>query len=280
MKTRIAPTPSGFLHAGNGFNFLVTDGLARALGMTLILRIDDLDAERTRPEYVEDIFVSLDWLGIRVDEGPSGPRDLALSWSQGLRVDRYMGMVADLRSKGAVYACACSRTHMEELLQLGLDHPCRAERGGVPAQGVPWRLGLIAGDRVAMTVLGGASEVLEPAALMPDPVILQRGGAVPAYQVASLCDDLEMGIGMIIRGADLLPSTACQLYIAQVLNEDRFRAVRFHHHPLDRAADGSKLSKSAGAASLKAMRESGVSPGPLIARARLHVDTLLARIQP
>jgi glutamyl-tRNA synthetase len=279
MRTRIAPTPSGFLHAGNAFNFLVTDKLAKALGAKVLLRIDDLDVERSRPEYVEDIFRSLEWLGVRVDEGPSGPEDFARNWSQQNRTGRYGEFAEKLRSAGHLYPCACSRSQLEDLSRGGV-HACRDQRMDGVAVGTPWRLRIPVACPVVMNVLEGSDRTVDLAAVMSDPVILQRTTGRPAYQVASLCDDLEMGITFIVRGADLLPSTACQLYLAQVLQADAFRAIRYHHHPLALGADGQKLSKSAGAASLKAMREGGLSPGSLIAGAEAYAAGLLRQIIP
>jgi glutamyl-tRNA synthetase len=109
LRTRIAPTPSGFLHAGNAVNFLITHELARAARGTLLLRIDDLDAERARPEYLDDIFRSLEWLGIDWDEGPTGPEDFLRNWSQRSRIERYSELLLGLRKGGHLYACECSR---------------------------------------------------------------------------------------------------------------------------------------------------------------------------
>jgi hypothetical protein len=92
--TRLAPTPSGYLHAGNAINFLITARLAQESGSRVLLRIDDLDQERVRPEYVEDVFRSLEWLGIHWDDGPSGPEELYSTWSQQLRTARYLTLAA------------------------------------------------------------------------------------------------------------------------------------------------------------------------------------------
>ena len=89
MKTRIAPTPSGFLHVGNAVSFLITYCLAKSENGKLLLRIDDLDRERYRKEYLEDIFYALDWLGIQYDEGPSSVADFDKYWSQHQRLSLY-----------------------------------------------------------------------------------------------------------------------------------------------------------------------------------------------
>ena len=93
LRTRIAPTPSGFLHAGNGISFILTYVIARAFEGQILLRIDDLDAERMRPEYVEDIFKTLDWLGLEYDEGPTSPDDFYQNFSQHKRLDIYNHLI-------------------------------------------------------------------------------------------------------------------------------------------------------------------------------------------
>lgn len=276
-KTRIAPTPSGYLHAGNAFNFLVIDHLAKATGSRLLLRIDDLDAERTRPEYVDDIFHSLEWLGIRVDEGPSGPADFDANWSQQLRTGRYLALAEELRSADVLYPCTCSRPLFERAARA--DHSCRGSMENVGIDGAPWRLRIPIPCPVSLKELDGAMSTLDLTSMMPDPVILQRGTGRAAYQIASLCDDLDMGISFIVRGADLLPSSACQSHLAFLLKRDAFATIGFHHHPLALGADGLKLAKSAGSASLKAMREGGLSPDAIIARATAYAEALLGHIR-
>ncbi|HOY28488.1 MAG TPA: glutamate--tRNA ligase family protein [Flavobacteriales bacterium] len=275
-KTRIAPTPSGFLHAGNAFNFLLTDRLAKATGSKVVLRIDDLDAERTRPEYLEDIFRSLDWLGVTLDVGPSGVEDFRTSWSQQLRLDRYTVLVDELRGKGVLYPCACSRQHFERFTHD--THACRS--GSSEVGPTAWRLRIPVPCPIEVKQIAGMTERVDLAASLPDPVIAQRDTGRPAYQIASLSDDLDMGITWIIRGADLLDSTACQLHLAQVLDRPAFGAVLFHHHPLTADAQGQKLSKSAGSTSLKAMREAGGSPGHLIRQAEDYSEALLKHLAP
>ncbi|MBK8614871.1 MAG: tRNA glutamyl-Q synthetase [Flavobacteriales bacterium] len=252
LRTRIAPTPSGPLHLGNGAAFVLTWKLARAAGGRILLRIDDLDAERARPGHVEDIFRSLEWLGIDWDEGPTGPGDFAKNGSQHLRLDGYAALLDRLKDTGLVYACSCTRTTMASCT-------CRAQGLPLETPDVLWRLGLEGGGPVSMRIWPDGSDLLEPSALMPDPVIRQRS-VRPAYQVASLADDLDAGINFIVRGADLLPSTACQLFMAKYLGERGFQEAAFVHHKLLTDARGAKLSKSAGAGSLHDMRSAGVDP--------------------
>ncbi len=257
--TRLAPTPSGYLHAGNAINFIITHRLAAATGSRVLLRIDDLDAERTRPEYVEDIFRSLEWLGISWDEGPSGPVELERQWSQMLRLDRYAELVSALRAAGHLYACTCSRAQLRATGSEG-HYPGTCRNMDLPfdAADTSWRMRVPEVALVAVPSLIGQDTTLDLAKVMGDPVIRQRNGK-PAYQVASLADDIDHGITFIVRGADLLPSTACQIHISQLLGLSAFDQVRFLHHPLLRAENGAKLSKSARAASLRSMREGRIS---------------------
>jgi len=276
MRTRIAPTPSGYLHVGNAFNFLVTAELVRTIGGTLFLRVDDLDQERVRPEYVEDVFRSLAWLGIRVDEGPSGPEDLQRSWSQQLRMERYGRVVEQVRATGHLYPCACSRAQRER--EGSGVHLCRTGEIGSTPVGTAWRLKVPDPCPVSWSEWDGTPQFVELNSAMPDPVMVQRGNGRPAYQVASLVDDMDMGIDHVVRGADLIPSTACQWYLALILKRPAFQAIRFHHHPLVTDGTGRKLSKSAGDTSLRSLREAGRSPDHLRDQAKAYVEAFMRHI--
>lgn len=253
---RLAPTPSGLLHVGNGVNAVLTARWAAELRGDLLLRVDDIDAERVRPAYVADVFATLAWLGIDYDRGPRTPADLAENWSQHRRMATYRDALARLRENGRVYACTCSRAAVRrEQARLGVTgYPGTCRGRGLPLDtpGASWRL-----------------RTPEDAAAAPgsldDFVVRQRDGR-PAYQVASLVDDVTFGITHLVRGEDLRASTAMQRVLAQALSEEpgdgyaRFRDVPCWHHPLLRGANGEKLSKSDGAESLWAWREAGRSP--------------------
>lgn len=269
-RTRLAPTPSGFLHVGNAINFLITHRLAQQAGARLRLRIDDLDAGRMRPEYVADVFHSLQWLRMAWDDGPSTPEEHFAECSQELRLERYMGLIDRLRAVGHLYACTCSR---RQLAEGKCD--CRSMHRPFDAPDTAWRLHVPTGTTISVPVLGGAPVVVDLVEAMGDPVLRQRNGR-PAYQIASLADDLDHGTTFIVRGADLLPSTACQLYLARLLGAESFLHVRFLHHPLETDATGAKLSKSAGSTSLKAIREAGHSPDALVQRAELMLRSALS----
>lgn len=252
VRTRLAPTPSGYLHAGNAVNFLVAWKLARQHRGQVLLRIDDLDAERTRPDCIDDIFRSLEWLGIDPDEGPTGPDDLRRSWSQHHRTARAVAYANTLRASGRLYACRCSRRQQASC-------SCRDAALDLDSEAVTWRLRSAPDRTVTFHTWPNGTRTV-PLSTLLDPVLRQRGGR-PAYQLASLADDVAWHIDVIVRGEDLLPSTACQVHLADLLGADAFRRARFVHHRLLRDASGAKLSKSEGALALKTLRERGSDPG-------------------
>lgn len=237
---RLAPTPSGYLHTGNALNFVLNWLTARSTNSRLLLRIDDLDAERKRPEYVQDIFDSLDWLGLDWDEGPRTPGDFENNWSQHLRIPLYHKQLEDLRETGLLFACRKSRS---ELASFAGEYPAAFREQGLSLdeQDVSWRI------------------KTPPDFPLPDFVVRRRDG-LPAYQIASMADDIFFGVTHIIRGMDLEPSTQAQQLLASCINNDKFLKIKFLHHPLLLDSSGEKLSKSAGSASLQAIRAAGGKP--------------------
>jgi glutamyl/glutaminyl-tRNA synthetase len=254
IRSRLAPTPSGFLHLGNAVNFIRTWLLVRKLGGSLKLRIDDLDSDRCRPEYIEDIFFQLDWLGLDWDEGPGGPDDFVRSYSQRLRLERYRQVVESLAERAPVFACVCSRKEIRRGSAAGL-YPgtCRGFRHRPAA---PHALRIMVEANTAVPV---GSHAVQLARVLGDFVIWRRDD-LPAYQLASLVDDLDDRINLIVRGEDLRPSTAAQLFLAAGLERREFAQTNFIHHPLLPGNDGRKLSKSDDALSLAALRERGATP--------------------
>ncbi len=264
VVSRLAPTPSGFLHAGNAFSFVFTWLWVRKSGGVLRLRIDDLDSSRARPEYTADIFETLEWLGLDWDAGPQNPDDFSQNFSQNLRLDLYHGLLGQLQQTGLVYACNCSRTTIQPLAVNGVyAGTCRDKHLPLDTPGVAWRIRVpedvcVTPNAIQKSATG--SPPLRVADLMGDFVIRRKDG-LPAYQIASLADDLLYGTNFIVRGADLLPSTEAQLYLAQLLGKQQFMETSFCHHPLLTDDAGHKLSKSAGSASIRALRQPATAGG-------------------
>jgi glutamyl-Q tRNA(Asp) synthetase len=254
IRSRLAPTPSGFLHLGNAVSFVLTWLIVRKHGGRLHLRIDDLDRERVRPEYVQDVFDTLEWLGLNTDSGPLSTQDFEQNWSQHRRIGTYRQALEQLRASGHVFACGCSRTTPHHALPNGVYAGlCRDK--GLPLESPPyaWRVRLPENcDVTFMDVIQGNISI-DAASTIGD-AIVRRNNGFPAYQIASLVDDCLDGITLIVRGADLLPSTALQLALAEMLGYEMFQKVQFRHHPLLTNSVGQKLSKSDGSYSLKALR--------------------------
>lgn len=257
-RTRIAPTPSGLLHAGNGAAFVLTSQLARDHGGHVLLRIDDIDVERVRKDYVQDVFDTLAWLKVKPDAGPKDGADLQRNWSQQLRLPSYQALLDQLAEGGHLFACTCSRKDLASCR-------CRQQEGGLEDPEATWRLRVPEGRKVSFQGWPQAPRAVDLYKVMPDPVLRQRpvgpgSTGRPAYQVASLADDVHFGIDLVVRGNDLLPSTACQVYLAELLGLGAFTRTTFIHHALLADERGGKLSKSQGAGSLRAMREQEEGP--------------------
>ena len=258
--SRLAPTPSGYLHIGNAFNFLLTALLVDFQNGHLHLRIDDLDSPRVERSSVEDIFVQLEWLGIEYDSGPSGPDELYTKYSQQLRKERYCKTLEILRDSGNLFACECSRSEIRQLSR-GVNYPgtCLDKNLDFLNENLPWRVHVPDHTFVSLKTLTNKIEKINVTQAMGDFVIKRRDG-IPAYQLASVMDDIELGVNFVVRGQDLWASTAAQLFLAQCLNDQNFPATRFVHHRLITDNSGAKLSKSAGALSLKVLREKHHTP--------------------
>lgn len=239
MKSRIAPTPSGFLHIGNIVNFYIIWRLVRLHKGELILRIDDCDSSRTRPEFIEDIFFTLDWLGIDFDQGPSGPEDFQKNFSQSLRFNRCHEVLSLLEN---TFVCECTRSQLPK----GGSYPgtCRHKR---------------------LTYVPGHNSIRLLADELPtgDFVIWRRDN-LPAYQLVSVVEDVDMQITHIVRGEDLSASTEMQKHLAQMAGFSFFAKIKFIHHPLLLDKQGNKLSKSQKPYAVKSMRESGFNKQQII----------------
>ena len=259
LRGRIAPTPSGYLHIGNALNFVLTWLWVRKKGEELRLRIDDSDTTRSKPDYIQDIFQTLEWLGLDWDEGPQTPDEQLHQYSQALRAERYRTIIHQLITTGQVFACECSRKVLQtrgcDCRDKGIDfgQPDTSLRITTPVEPVS----------VYDVKLGTQLVVLREE--MKDFVIRRRDG-IKAYQLCSLTDDMDHHINLIIRGEDLLTSTAGQLYLASLLPANNFASTQFYHHALLYDVQGQKLSKSAGSLSLKTLREQGMSTQVLYAR--------------
>lgn len=243
LISRIAPTPSGYLHLGNAVNFLLTQRMVRAHGGKLILRIDDMDAVRMRPEYLADVFWALDWLGISPDAGPRTPEDFLAHFRADPTRLRAELAAADLPT----YVCRCSRRELAARPR-GKADPCLGADLSYEVGRTAIRIHVP--RETCVPIPGSFGKVLDLQAELGDFVLWRRDDQ-PSYQLASVVADRDLGVNLVVRGEDLLASTAAQLYLAPALGADSFRRARFVHHPLVTDAAGQKLSKSAGSYSLR-----------------------------
>jgi glutamyl-tRNA synthetase len=267
VRVRIAPSPTGFAHLGTASTALYNVLFARANGGTFVLRIDDTDIERNRPEYEQVIFESLHWLGLDWDEGPDkgGPDG---PYRQSERLDRYKDHATRLLASGMAYRCYCTPEELD------------AERKQAQASKRPYKYSRrclgpdVHKERSMFTVRfkvpGGEvkfkdmirGEMSFDADLIGDFIIVKSDG-YPTYNFASPVDDAAMKISHVIRGEEHLSNTPYQLMLIDALGYQRPEA--YAHMPLILAKDGSKLSKRKHPESnLILYREEGYLPEALI----------------
>jgi glutamyl-tRNA synthetase len=256
-KTRIAPTPSGFIHVGNVLSFVITSALAQKSGAKVLLRIDDLDQARVNKQYVQGIFDTLYFLEIPWNEGPRNVQEFEDSWSQMSRMDIYDQAISKLCDKSLVFACTCSRQ------QIRNAHPCTCFDKQIPldTENAGWRLITDSSDLEIKNYNGPSTHAILPVEMKN--FIIRRKDGFPSYQLASVVDDLYYGIDLVVRGEDLWPSTIAQHELASAFAEHQFNKVAFYHHHLLTEASGDKLSKSAGSTSVRYLRENGKKPADI-----------------
>ncbi|MEX2568158.1 MAG: glutamate--tRNA ligase family protein [Cyclobacteriaceae bacterium] len=256
-KTRIAPTPSGYIHLGNALSFMITAKLAHRHHAKILLRIDDLDSPRTKLPYIQDIFDTLDFLEIPYDEGPRSVVDLEQQYSQHLRLDHYEEALTWLKETNQVFACDCSRKKVVQQHPKGwyTGHCLHLKPKGND-NALCWRCK--ASDKKKLEWKGTDARIREN--FLPSSMnyfVVRKKDKMPSYQLASLVDDLFFGVDLVIRGEDLMPSTLAQVYLSQLLPKNNFTKATFYHHPLVHH-NNRKLSKSDGADAIRNMRKSGM----------------------
>lgn len=269
---RFAPSPNGFLHLGHAFSALLNFDLARLCRGRFLLRIEDIDPTRCRPEYETAIYEDLAWLG--------------LSWEtpvrrQSAHFDRYRAALARLEAKGLLYPAFESRTELAALAAAqaedwprdpdgGLLYPgessTAAERERRIARGDPFvlrlamdkamTLALAAGGPLAFTELGRPEPVTAQPAAWGD-VVLARKETPASYHLAVVIDDADQGVTHVVRGLDLAPATDIHRLLQNLF---QLPAPSYAHHRLILDESGRKLSKSTRATSLRSLRADGVTP--------------------
>ncbi|MEZ5561712.1 MAG: tRNA glutamyl-Q(34) synthetase GluQRS [Gammaproteobacteria bacterium] len=283
--TRFAPSPTGGLHLGHAYSALLAHAAAREGGGRFLLRIEDIDAGRCRPEYTAQIIDELRWLGLDWDEPVR---------YQSQRTADYRRELAALTSRGLTYPCFCTRRDIaDEIARMqsapqGPEGPlypgtCRTlderTRASRLAAGDPHaiRLDIAASLRSLGPVPDGFLETGHgpggengPIRLRPGllgDIVLGRRDVGISYHLAVVIDDHDQGVTLVTRGDDLFAATHVQRLLQAILG---FPAPRYRHHPLIRDASGRRLAKRDRAQTLSALRASGVSPDEVRARLRLN----------
>lgn len=273
-RCRLAPSPTGPLHLGNARSLLLAWLHARLLEATLVMRMEDLDLPRVKKGAAQGILDDLHWLGLDWDEGPDVGGPLG-DYTQSRRDPLYQVALDRLAARGLVFPCYCSRKDIERAASAPHGHTltypgtCRSldEAGRVAAQARhPDRkpgYRLVVPDRVitvADAVLGPQQQDLR--AEVGD-FVVRRSDRLFAYQLAVTVDDALMGITHLLRGEDLFASTPRQVYLWELF---AYPTPAFWHVPLLLDADGRKMSKRDGSASIAEFREAGGSAQQLVGR--------------
>jgi glutamyl-tRNA synthetase len=273
-RGRLAPSPTGYLHLGHARTFWIAQQRAEAASGALILRNDDLDGPRCKPEFVAAMFEDLQWLGLRWSEGPDlgGPH---APYDQSQRKQHYVAAFEQLRAGGWIYPCTCSRQDVLRALtapHAGEEEPlypgtCRGNSSDRPREGMNWRFRVPDGETISFRD-GACGPQSEVAGRDFGDFLVWRKDDLPSYQLACVVDDAAMHITEVVRGADLLTSTSRQLLLYRALG---LEAPAFFHCPLMTDERGQRLAKRHDALSLRQLRSEGRTPEQLRASWRESV---------
>ena len=276
-RGRLAPSPTGLLHLGHAHTFLTA--AERARGGTLVLRNEDLDPQRSRAEFARAALEDLQWLGIRWQEGPDCGGPFA-PYRQSERRDFYFSAWQKLRDANVIYPCTCSRKDLVHAAMAPNDvdnetiYPgtCRTRadaRTFENPRGMNWRFRTPVGNVVGFDDLNMGPQQFQVGRDFGDFVVWRRDD-VPAYQLAVVVDDAAMEITEVVRGADLLKSTARQILLADKLEVS---IPAFYHCQLLRDDQGRRLAKRKDALSIRHLRESGWTPEQVRHAAQRKIKT-------
>ncbi len=265
ITTRFAPSPNGMLHLGHAFSAITAHDLAKAGNGRFLLRIEDIDGERSRAELTDAFRADLAWLGLEWEDVPA----------QSTRLASYSAAIERLGAMDLLYPCQCTRAEISAAAhRIGPEGPiypgtCKG-RSIDHARPVAWRL-----DTAAASAQCGPLEWLDelagPQAARPEllgDVVLQRKDEPASYHLAATLDDAADGVTLVTRGADLFTATHVHRLLQALLG---LPVPRWHHHPLLLDDAGRKLAKRRGSASLADMRERGVDGLALAANLRRHI---------
>jgi glutamyl-tRNA synthetase len=263
-RGRLAPSPTGYLHLGHARTFWTAQQRARLHGGELILRNDDLDSKRYKMEFVDAMLEDLRWFGFEWSEGPDIGGPFA-PYNQSERMSYYRAALEQLRAGGFIYPCTCSRKDIQAAITA--PHPendeepiypgtCRGNRKSqIANRKFSWRFRVPDGEIISFAD-GNCGEQKFVAGKDFGDFVVWRHDGVPAYQLSCAVDDAAMHITEVVRGADLLVSTARQILIFRALG---WPPPKFFHCELMRDERGERLAKRHDALSLRTLRERGLT---------------------
>lgn len=269
-RGRLAPSPTGYLHLGHARTFWIAQERARQQHGALVLRNEDLDASRCRPEFVAAMIEDLRWFGFEWQEGPDCGGSFA-PYVQSQRRPHYTLVLEKLRSGGFIYPCTCSRKDILNSLTAphqGDEEPiypgtCRNNcEADMPGRKFSWRFRVPDGEPIQFDDLGLGKQSFVAGRDFGD-FVVWRHDDVPAYQLAVVTDDAAMQITEVVRGADLLVSTARQLLLYRALG---WQPPAFYHCTLMLDEQGVRLAKRHDSLGLRTLRAQGQSPAEIRAR--------------
>ena len=264
-RGRLAPTPTGHLHLGHATTFWTAQQRAERFGGTLILRIEDLDRDRCKPQYQQDLIEDLRWFGFRWQEGPEVGGDCA-PYRQFDRLSSYLAVWQQLNQAGAIYPSPHSRKDVARALSA----PHEGDREIIfpthlrpnswkttdNPENVNWRFRVPDGETITFEDLNMGSQSFTAGEDFGDFIIWRKDG-FPSYELSVVADDSAMNITEVVRGEDLLLSTAKQSLLYRALGRP---IPDFYHCPLVRDETGKRLAKRDKAKSLRSLRERGLTP--------------------
>jgi glutamyl/glutaminyl-tRNA synthetase len=282
-RGRLAPTPSGLLHLGHARTFFTAQQRAQAAGGTLILRVEDLDPQRCRPEFTQAMLDDLRWIGFIWQEGPDvgGPHE---PYVQSERREFYLDVLRQLHQAGVIYPSPHSRKDVDLALLAPHDaidpntqaadaaerepiFPASLRPAEMPTPGsarfdpgpINWRFRVPDGEAIQFDD-GRHGPTCRVAGVDFGDFLVWRRDGYPSYELAVVADDHAMQINEVVRGEDLLTSTARQLLLYRTLG---WSPPAFYHAPLVVDAEGRRLAKRSGATALRTLREAGQNPAEL-----------------
>jgi glutamyl/glutaminyl-tRNA synthetase len=268
-RGRLAPSPTGLLHLGHARTFWIAQQRALAAQGTLILRDEDLDPDRSQPHFRQAMMEDLRWLGLQWQEGPDVGGPFA-PYTQSQRYSLYRDAWRRLLAGGSLYPCRCSRKDLAQAMQAphddegiypGTCRPPTMTPGGVESSiGANWRFRVPEGEAVVFEDEHFGPQQFVAGRDFGDFLVWRRDD-LASYQLAVVVDDAAMGITEVVRGADLLKSTARQILLARALGVS---SPAWYHCDLVVDQQGQRLAKRHDALSLRSLREQGKQPQELL----------------